>query len=143
MVPPGRPGRAATGERALYPRGMASSVRVDAWLWAVRVFKSRSLATTACKAGHVQVDCARAKPSTLVREGTRVVVRGGPRERILVVRQTLTKRVGAPLAAEAMLDESPPPPPRAERPAPVALRERGTGRPTKRERRDLDRLRGR
>ncbi len=119
------------------------SVRVDAWLWAVRVFKSRSLATTACKAGHVQVDGARAKPATTVRAGMRVVVRGGPRERILVVRQTLAKRVSAPMAAEAMIDESPPPAPREERPAPVALRDRGAGRPTKRERRELDRLRGR
>lgn len=119
------------------------SVRVDAWLWAVRIFKSRSLATTACKAGHVQVEGARAKPATTVRAGMRVVVRGGPRERILVVRRTLAKRVSATLAAEAMIDESPPPPPREERPAPVALRERGAGRPTKRERRDLQRLRGR
>jgi ribosome-associated heat shock protein Hsp15 len=71
------------------------------------------------------------------------VVRGEQRERILVVRQLLAKRVSAPLAAEAYLDESPPPPPREERPAPVALRLRGAGRPTKRERRDLDRFRGR
>lgn len=120
-----------------------SAVRVDAWLWAVRIYKSRSLATTACKAGHVEVDGARAKPSTLVRPGMRVVVRGGPRERILIVRQLLTKRVGAPVAAEALIDESPPPPPREERPAPVALRLRGAGRPTKRERRELDRFRGR
>lgn len=121
----------------------ANSVRVDAWLWAVRVYKSRSLATTGCKAGHVTVDGARAKPSTMVRAGQRVVVRGEHRERILVVRQLLAKRVSAPLAAEAYADESPPPPPREERPAPVALRLRGAGRPTKRERRDLDRFRGR
>ncbi|QQR99625.1 MAG: RNA-binding S4 domain-containing protein [Austwickia sp.] len=120
-----------------------SSVRVDSWLWAVRVYKSRSLATTSCKAGHVAVDGVRAKPSTLVHPGQRVVVRGEQRERILVVRQLLAKRVSAPLAAEAYLDESPPPPPREERPAPVALRLRGAGRPTKRERRDLDRFRGR
>lgn len=120
-----------------------SSVRVDSWLWAVRIYKSRSLATTACKGGHVEVDGVRAKPSTVVREGNRVVVRGEHRERILVVRRLLAKRVGAPLAAEAYLDESPPPPPREERPAPVALRLRGAGRPTKRERRELDRFRGR
>lgn len=120
-----------------------SAVRVDAWLWAVRVFKSRSIATTACKAGHVSIDGAKAKPSTLVRPGMRINVRAGERDRILVVVQCLAKRVSAPLAAAAMIDESPPVPPRAERPAPVALRLRGAGRPTKRERRELDRFRGR
>ncbi len=118
-------------------------VRVDAWLWAVRVFKSRSLATTACRAGHVQVDGVRAKPSSLVGPGNRVSVTVPHGQRILVVRQTLTKRVAAAVAAQAMIDESPPPPPREERPAPVAARVRGSGRPTKRERRELDRFRGR
>lgn len=118
-------------------------MRVDAWLWAVRIYKSRSLATTACKAGHVEVDGVRAKPATLVRAGARVVVRGTLRNRVLLVRQTLAKRVSAPLAAEALVDESPPLPPKEERPAPIALRLRGAGRPTKRERRELDRFRGR
>lgn len=108
---------------------MSESVRVDAWLWAVRVYKSRSLATAAVKAGHVQVDGVRAKPSTLLRPGVRVVVRGGERNRILVVQQLLSKRVSAPLAAAAMIDESPAPPPREERAAPVALGDRGAGRP--------------
>lgn len=120
-----------------------SVVRVDAWLWAVRIYKSRSLATTACKAGHVSIDGVKAKPSTLVRPGMRINVRVGDRDRVLVVVQGLAKRVSAPLAAAAMIDESPPVPPRAERPAPVALRLRGAGRPTKRERRELDRFRGR
>lgn len=122
---------------------MSESVRVDAWLWAVRVYKSRSLATAAVKAGYVQVDGVRAKPSTLLRPGVRVVVRGGERNRILVVQQLLSKRVSAPLAAAAMIDESPAPPPREERAAPVALRDRGAGRPTKRDRRDIMRLKGR
>lgn len=118
-------------------------VRVDSWLWAVRVYKSRSLATTACKAGHVTVGGAKAKPSTMVGPGDRVSVTHPAGQRILVVKATLSKRVSAPRAAEAVIDESPPPPPREARPAPVALRERGAGRPTKRERRELDRLRGR
>jgi ribosome-associated heat shock protein Hsp15 len=119
-------------------------VRVDSWLWAVRIFKSRSLAAAACKAGHVRVASERAKPATLVGPGDEVHVRTGPRERILIVVKTLVKRVGAPLAAEAYEDHSPPPPPRlAIETAPVAVRERGSGRPTKAERRELDRLRGR
>ncbi|WP_312722646.1 RNA-binding S4 domain-containing protein [Mobilicoccus sp.] len=120
----------------------AGGVRVDVWLWSVRMFKSRSLATAAVKAGHVRVNGASVKPSTSVRIGDRVTVTGGPRPRILVAQHLLTKRVGAPIAVQAYLDESPPLPPREERPAPVALRERGTGRPTKRDRRRLDRLRG-
>ncbi|WP_040156087.1 RNA-binding S4 domain-containing protein [Mobilicoccus massiliensis] len=120
----------------------SGSVRVDVWLWSVRIYKSRSLATAACKAGHVRVNGAGIKPSSPIRVGDRVTVTGGPRPRILVAQKLLAKRVGAPIAAEAYLDESPPLPPREERPAPVALRERGAGRPTKRDRRALDRLRG-
>lgn len=120
----------------------ATSARVDSWLWAVRVFKSRSQATAAVKAGHVRVNGERAKPATGVKVGDRVVVRGSPAERILVVEKVLVKRVSAPLAAQAVIDQSPPPPPR-ELAVRVAVRERGAGRPTKRERRDLDRLRGR
>ncbi|WP_313663649.1 RNA-binding S4 domain-containing protein [Cellulosimicrobium cellulans] len=120
----------------------ATSARVDSWLWAVRVFKSRSQATAAVKAGHVRVNGERAKPATGVKVGDRVVVRGAPAERILVVEKVLVKRVSAPLAAQAVIDQSPPPPPR-ELAVRVAVRERGAGRPTKRERRDLDRLRGR
>lgn len=119
-----------------------TSARVDSWLWAVRVFKSRSQATAAVKAGHVRVNGERAKPATNVKVGDRVVVRGGLVEKVLVVEKLLVKRVSAPLAAEAFTDQSPPPPPR-ELVAPPALRDRGTGRPTKRERREIDRLRGR
>jgi len=116
------------------------AVRVDAWLWAVRLFKSRSLATAACKAGHVRVNGEKAKPATQVAIGDEVVVRGGERERIVEVRQLLLKRVGAPAAATAIIDRSPAPLP----PGVLAVprRERGAGRPTKRERRDITRLRG-
>ncbi|HYO85794.1 MAG TPA: S4 domain-containing protein [Dermatophilaceae bacterium] len=120
----------------------ADSVRVDTWLWAVRVYKSRSAATTACRSGHVKVGDVRAKAATLVRPGQRVTVTGGPHLRILVVSHALTRRVSAPLAAQAFRDESPPPPPRQDRPAATFARDRGTGRPTKRDRRRLDRLRG-
>lgn len=121
---------------------VVDAVRVDTWLWAVRIFPSRSAATTACRAGHVQVGDVRAKAATLVRPGARVTVTGRPHRRVLVVVQPLTKRVGAPLAALAFRDESPPPPPPHERPAAAFARDRGSGRPTKRDRRLLDRLRG-
>ncbi|MGP3535152.1 RNA-binding S4 domain-containing protein [Microbacterium sp. RD1] len=118
------------------------SVRIDAWLWAVRIYKTRSLATTACRAGHVRLNGERVKASQQVRPGDEIRVRIAGFDRILVVRETLAKRVGAPQAALALEERTPPPPPRDSIPA-FALRDRGTGRPTKRERRDIERLRGR
>ena len=119
-----------------------SPVRIDAWLWAVRQFKTRSAATAACRAGHVRVNGERAKAAQQVRPGDEVRVRIEGFDRMLIVRRTLVKRVSAALAATALEDRTPPPPPR-ETVALVAARDRGAGRPTKRERRDLERLRGR
>jgi ribosome-associated heat shock protein Hsp15 len=119
-----------------------SPVRIDAWLWAVRQFKTRSAATAACRAGHVRVNGERAKAAQQVRPGDEVRVRIEGFDRTLIVRQTLVKRVSAAVAATALEDRTPPPPPR-ETVALVAARDRGAGRPTKRERRDLERLRGR
>jgi ribosome-associated heat shock protein Hsp15 len=116
-------------------------VRIDAWLWAVRQFKTRSAATAACRAGHVRVNGERAKAAQPVRPGDEVRVRTEGFDRMLVVRQTLVKRVSATVAATAVEDRTPPRPPREAVPT-VPVRDRGAGRPTKRERRDLDRLRG-
>lgn len=118
-------------------------MRVDVWLWAVRVFRTRSSANDACKAGKVRVDGAPAKPSTKVSVGSMVSARrGGDRIEYEVV-ELASKRVGAALAGGHFIDLSPPPVPATDsraRPAPVAQRERGAGRPTKRDRRRLDRL---
>ena len=108
----------------------------------MRLAKSRSAASAACKGGHVKVNGARVKPAHTIRADDEVRVRQGDRDRVVVVVKVIAKRVGAPDAAECYIDNSPPPPPR-ERVAPVAVRERGAGRPTKRERRDTDRLLGR
>ena len=126
------------------PHGRATpaSARVDAWLWAVRVYKTRSAATSACRAGHVRVNGERAKAAQPVRPGDELRVRISGFDRILVVEQPISKRVGAVMAAEAVDERTPPPPPR-ELTAFVPVRDRGTGRPTKRERRDIDRLRAR
>lgn len=118
---------------------MTTPVRVDSWLWAVRVYKTRSAATTACRAGHVRVNGDKAKAAQTVKPGDELRVRISGFDRILVVRQTLTKRVGAPVAALAYEDRTPPREPMAQ----LAVRDRGAGRPTKRERREIDRLRGR
>ncbi|KRA22997.1 RNA-binding protein S4 [Microbacterium sp. Root61] len=118
-----------------------ASARVDAWLWAVRIYKTRSAATTACRAGHVRVNGERVKAAQPVRPGDEIRVRIAGFDRQLVVRTPISKRVGAAVVATAMEDRTPPPPPREEVAA-VPVRDRGTGRPTKRERRDIDKLRG-
>jgi ribosome-associated heat shock protein Hsp15 len=119
-----------------------TEARVDAWLWAVRQFKTRSAATAACRAGHVRIDGERAKAAQPVRVGDEVRVRISGFDRILVVRRLIVKRVGARVAAECVEERTPPPPPRELVPT-LPIRDRGAGRPTKRERRDLERLRGR
>lgn len=114
-------------------------VRVDSWLWAIRVYKTRSAATTACRAGHVRVNGDRAKAAQTVKPGDELRVRIAGFDRILIVRQTLVKRVGAPVAVLAYEDRTPAREPMAA----AGVRDRGAGRPTKRQRRDIDRLRGR
>jgi ribosome-associated heat shock protein Hsp15 len=116
------------------------STRVDRWLWAVRAYKTRSAATDACRGGQVQFNDTTAKPATLVRIGDHVTARQRARTRQLEVVRLIEKRVGAAKAAECYLDHSPPPP--AGEPTTTAFaREAGAGRPTKRERRQLDRFR--
>lgn len=118
------------------------TVRTDAWVWAVRLFSSRAAATSACKGGHVDVNGHRAKPAQPIKVGDRVeaTTPGGPR--IVVVQRLIAKRVGASVAVTCYVDHSPAPLPKAERPA-VPRRDPGAGRPTKRDRRAIDRLRGR
>ncbi len=116
-----------------------NAARVDSWLWAIRIYKTRSAATTACRAGHVRVNGEKVKAAQQVRIGDELRVRIAGFDRILVVRQLLVKRVGAPVAVAAYEDRTPEREPQAA----LGLRDRGAGRPTKRERRDIDRLRGR
>jgi ribosome-associated heat shock protein Hsp15 len=116
--------------------------RVDSWIWSVRLARTRSAASGACRAGHVRVNGVRVKPAHSVRAGDEVRLRQDGRERVVVVVRVIAKRAGAPVAAECFIDHSPPPPPREET-VTVAARERGTGRPTKRERRSIDKLLGR
>ncbi|MET9400995.1 RNA-binding S4 domain-containing protein [Kitasatospora sp. NPDC002965] len=117
------------------------SVRVDSWIWSVRLAKTRSAAADACKAGHVRVNGERAKPAQSLKPGDEVRVRQEGYERVVVVRKLIRKRVGAEVAAECLVDNSPPRPPR-ELAAVPGLRDRGAGRPTKRDRRDMNQLRG-
>ena len=119
------------------------SVRVDKWLWSVRIFKSRTLATNACKAGRVKLEDKKVKPSQLIETGQELEVqKNGFNLRIRVLK-LIQKRVGAPIARTCYEDLTPQEELNkyqdwfvgkgaAER------RDRGTGRPTKRERRNLD-----
>ncbi len=115
---------------------------MDSWVWAIRLFSTRSAATKACKAGHIKINGVTAKPAQPVRIGDaiRAVTPGG--ERIVVVTGLIDKRTSAPIAAEHYDDQTPAPPAKTERPAPI-VRDPGSGRPTKRDRRLVDRLRGR
>ncbi|KQY09181.1 RNA-binding protein [Mycobacterium sp. Root135] len=117
----------------------AESARVDRWLWAVRLTKTRPDAAAACRGGHVRINDRPAKPSTMVVPGDRVQARVGETTRIVEVVRVIQKRVGAPDAATCFLDRTPKPPPTVA--IPVALRDRGAGRPTKRDRRLLDKWR--
>ncbi|MEU6355595.1 RNA-binding S4 domain-containing protein [Streptomyces sp. NPDC047072] len=117
------------------------TVRIDSWIWSVRLAKTRSLGATACRGGHVRVNGERVKPAYSVRVGDEVRVRQEGWERVVIVKRLIRKRVGAPVAAQCYIDNSPPPPPR-QAVAPIGIRDRGAGRPTKRDRRELERLRG-
>ncbi len=116
--------------------------RVDQWLWSVRITKTRAEAAELCRSGHVQVNGKTVKPAAKLAVGDRIETRVHQLERIVVVTRLISKRVGAAVAVECFDDHSPPPPERMLAP-PVFERDRGAGRPTKRDRRRLDELRGR
>ncbi|WP_250283707.1 MULTISPECIES: RNA-binding S4 domain-containing protein [unclassified Frankia] len=118
------------------------SVRVDAWIWSVRLVSTRSQAAAACRAGHVHLNGERVKPAHAVHAGDEVRVRHAGRERTIVVTRVLNKRVSATVAGECFIDRSPPPAAR-ESVAATGVRDRGAGRPTKRDRRALEHLRNR
>ncbi|NNE75035.1 MAG: RNA-binding S4 domain-containing protein [Acidimicrobiales bacterium] len=130
---------------------MAGGVRVDKWLWSVRLFKTRTAANKACEQGKVSIgssadDAEIAKAARRVDVGDHVTIRRG-RGVVTVVEvvDLLEKRVGAKVAVEAYVDHSPPPEPQLDafgkEYLPQATREAGSGRPTKRDRRQIDRLR--
>lgn len=125
------------------PKISDMETRIDKWLWAVRLFKTRSLAAEACGKGHVRIGDVQAKSSREVHVGDEVRVRMAPIERRYIVRQAIDKRVSAPLAAECLEDITPQDQLDlldAAKGWGHEFRERGSGRPTKRDRRMIDRL---
>jgi len=134
----------APAEQASQPLASPDSVRLDRWLWAARFFKTRGLAAQAVAGGKAQLNGARPKPAKLVRVGDALRVRVGPYDWIITVR-ALTQRRGSARDAQLLYDESAEGRAARERlaeqhkiaPAPAY---RGKGRPTQKERRDLQRL---
>jgi len=122
------------------PSSSPANVRVDAWLWAIRAYKTRSAATAACRAGHIRINGNPVKASQSVIIGDTIRVRESGWERILEVRRLIAKRVGAEAASHCFTDHTPPRPVAPKLGLPQ--RDRGAGRPTKKDRRDMEKLRG-
>jgi ribosome-associated heat shock protein Hsp15 len=117
------------------------SLRIDKWLWAARCFKTRGLAAEACGAGHVKVNGTSVKSAKLLRRGDELTIRLGDELRILAVTGLSDRRGPAPVARSLYLDKSPPKPEAVDVPG-MIVRDRGLGRPSKRELRDIRRVRG-
>lgn len=119
------------------------STRVDKWLWAIRIYKTRSLSNSMCKAGKVRIEDKMAKPSSSIQEGMQISVKKNGFNLQLIVNKVIDKRVSAILAAPCYTNVTP----EAEMnkykdwfvgKAQPEMREKGTGRPTKRERREIE-----
>ncbi|MCB0704238.1 MAG: RNA-binding S4 domain-containing protein [Saprospiraceae bacterium] len=124
-----------------------SGVRIDKWLWSVRIYKSRTISTDACKSGRIRIKDVTAKPSTLVEEGQIVHVRKDGFNLEFKILKLIDKRVGAPIAQTCYENLTP-----AEElnkyqdwfigKGKIEQREKGVGRPTKRQRREIDSFKG-
>ncbi|SFS94575.1 RNA-binding S4 domain-containing protein [Sphingobacterium wenxiniae] len=123
--------------------GEIEKLRIDKYLWAIRIFKTRSLATEACKAGRVKLNGQNVKPSYVVKVGETYSVQKGIERKVIHVIGLLERRVDAKTAVQFYEDQTP-----VEETygfksvfhAPVLKRDRGTGRPTKKDRREIDDL---
>lgn len=118
-----------------------AEARIDKWLWAARIFKTRTIAAEACKKGRISINDAQAKPARMIKPGDTIQVRKPPVTYSFKVLQAIEKRVGAKLVPEVM--ENVTTPDQYEllemnRISGFIDRARGTGRPTKKDRRDLD-----
>lgn len=122
---------------------MSDGVRIDKWLWAVRVFKTRSQAAEACKAGKVKIDGHSIKPSRELKLQEVINIQIGQLSKTVKVKELLQNRVGAKLVADYLIDLTPPEEYdkiKMMRELNYERRDKGFGRPTKRERRLIDKL---
>ena len=123
--------------------GEAEKLRVDKYLWAIRIFKTRSLATEACKAGRVKLNGQNIKPSAIVKIGDVYQISKGVERKVLEVVDFSYNRTDAKIAVTKYKDLTPVEETHAFKSvfhAPTLKRDRGTGRPTKRDRRETDGL---
>jgi len=126
-------------------KGELVKARIDRWLWAVRLFRTRALATEACRGGKIRVREDKVKPSYSIKAGETVTIQSGPITKTIRVLGVIEKRLGAKLVADYLEDLTPSEEYELLRmtAAQKALRrDRGTGRPTKRDRREIERLFG-
>lgn len=122
---------------------VSDKLRIDKYLWAIRIFKTRSLATEACKAGKVKLNGQNVKPSAVVKVGETYSVQKGIERKVLKVTGLLERRVDAKTAIQFYEDQTPVEDTYAFKSsfhAPILKRDRGTGRPTKKDRREIDDL---
>jgi ribosome-associated heat shock protein Hsp15 len=121
----------------------SEKLRIDKYLWAIRLFKTRSLATDACKAGKVKLNGQSIKPSYVVKEGDVFSIQKGVERKVIRVVSLLDKRMDAKSVAPYYEDQTPVEDTYSFKSvfhAPMLKRDRGTGRPTKRDRREIDGL---
>ena len=118
-------------------------VRIDKFLWAVRLYKTRALATEACRGGHIAVNGQAVKPAREIRPGDVITAQQGILTRTVKVKEPIERRVGPKIVDQYIEDQTP----AAEylkvlqqKQAPVAKREKGAGRPTKKDRREMERF---
>jgi len=123
---------------------MAEKLRIDKYLWAIRAFKTRSLATEACKAGRVKLAGQTIKPAYVVKVGEVYSVQKGALRKVIQVVDLLERRVDAKTVVNFYLDLTPPEETASFKSAflaPILTRDRGAGRPTKKDRREIEELR--
>ncbi|MXV53114.1 RNA-binding S4 domain-containing protein [Pedobacter sp. HMF7647] len=118
----------------------SEKLRIDKYLWAIRAFKTRSLATDACKAGRIKLNAQTVKPSHVVKIGETYTVQKGSEKRVIKVSGLLERRVDAKTAISFYEDLTPIEERHSYKSmfhAPGLQRDRGAGRPTKKDRRDI------
>lgn len=121
----------------------AEKLRVDKYLWAIRIFKTRSMATDACNAGKIKLNGTNVKPGYAVKVGETYTIQKGIEKKIIKVLDLLKQRGDAKTVAPYYEDLSPvndTPRNHSVFTSPISTRERGTGRPTKKQRRDIDKI---
>lgn len=120
------------------------TTRIDKWLWAVRIFKTRALASEACAGGKIKIDGTAVKASRNIKASDIIQIRKGVIKYIYRVKKTAEKRMGAKLVPDFLEDVTPKEELaklKSAQKQPIQTREKGLGRPTKRERRNMDKFR--